>query len=331
MAKKFKGKPPQNRSLDLEMDALGKYSREAAAANTEAAVAANRAFIDEALDATDRIAGRLNNAYTQTGVRELNAAMGQVPRMNAVADRLGTLGAIAAEDVGGTEIERMLQDSAVSELSLGRMLSDEEKRAADQSARGAFAARGMAVGKQGALAEILNRESAGTARLGERRQFASGVNQMVSGNRLARLGQAGSLAGQEAGTRQNTAQLGIAGAQGYVALDPYQRALQSNIPIAAIGPSASMTTDAFGRTLGYVQDLNNTSFNADWSNFMNQQNMWLAQNGPKQPSGIFARMMAGASAGGQIGGPYGALGGAFDGATNGPIYQEYSKQTGAPK
>ncbi|MFZ4775132.1 MAG: hypothetical protein ACOYM3_07210 [Terrimicrobiaceae bacterium] len=332
MAKKPKlPKKPANRDLESELSMLGEMSLKNSDAMRGASVETNQAFIDQALAVTDTIAGKLNNEYTAAGRLQLDRAMGQIPQMDRAAGRLSALGDVAAGDIGGTAIEAELTRQAEDDLALGRMLSAEEERAATQSARGAFAARGQAVGKTSAIAEILNRQSAGDARQAGRRAYAGEVNQLTSGNRIARLGQAGSLIGQEAGVRANTATLGMTGAQGYIAIDPYERALQSNIPTAFAGPSANLTSSGFGQTLGYMGDLQGTNFNADWSDYINKINLGLAGNGPKPPSGMFARMMAGASAGGQVGGIYGAAGGAFDGAVNGPIYKEYSKQTGAPK
>lgn len=308
MAKK-KLKAPKDRNFGAEMEQIGKYAAESAKAQAEAAGKLNQQYIDQALAATDTIAGKLNNGYTAAGRAGLDGAMRQVPRMDALAGRLESLGATAEADVAGTDIEAELRKQALADLQLGRQLSPEQERAAQMAARQGFAARGMAVGPASAAAEILNRDAYATMREDARRAFAGSVNQAETSNRIARLGAAGGLLGQAAGVRQNTASLGLQGAQGYVALDPYQRALGSNIPIASQGASASMTGNAFNGILGYGQDLANTNFNAQWSNYLNKQNMQTAnqmgqmQMGAAKSAGDSSLMGAGiGAAGAAIGG-----------------------------
>lgn len=68
-----------------------------------------------------------------------------------------------------------LQQQAQDDLALGGQLSEEEMRAAAQSARAGAAARGMATGNGSLFAEALNRDRFATARQGERRTFANNV------------------------------------------------------------------------------------------------------------------------------------------------------------
>lgn len=276
---------PAPRDLGAEMGMIGQYAAANASAQAQAQAQANQQMIDQALAATDQIATRLNNGYTAAGRTALDRAMTQVPGMEASASGLDRLGAIAERDVQGTEIEGLLNEQALSELRLGRSLSPEQERQAQQSARAGFAARGMAVGQGSSAAEILNREAYASAREDARRSFAGNVNQMVTGNRLNRLGTAGNLMGQSAGVRANAAQIGMQGAQGYVALDPYQRALGSNIPTAAMGTSASMTSQAFGNTMQYGADLFNTNNNAAWSQYLGNQNNAAAMQQAKMSAG----------------------------------------------
>jgi len=162
-------------------------------------------------------------------------------------------------------------------------------------------------------------------------ELEAAVNQLTSGNRIARLWQAGSLTGQEAGVRANTAQIGMTGAQGYIAIDPYQRALQSNIPIASQGASANLTSSGFGQTLGYVSDLQNSNFNADWTDYMSKMNryyagryggMGAAGGGGPSAGGVMAGVGMGALSGaatGSVAGPYGAAAGAVVGGVLGGV------------
>jgi len=71
----------------------------------------------------------------------------------------------------------------------------------------------------------------------------------------------GSLYGQQAGIAQNQYANNLGLAQANVALDPYQRALGSNIPIASQGNAANMIGQSFTGTMGYGSDLYNTNTN----------------------------------------------------------------------
>lgn len=308
-------KKPQPRDLGAELGALSQFAAQYAQAQAQAQAAANRQMIKDALKATDQIAGKLDNENTGLALGHIAGAGGQVPEMNALAERMGGLAERAEGSLDGTEIEAELGRMALEDLRLGRALSPEQEREATQAARAGFAARGMATGMPSAAAEILARDAYGTARQNERRGFAGSVNQMLVGNENARLGTAGNLLGVTAGTRQNTAALGMGLGQAFVAADPYQRALGSNIPIASQGPSASMTSNAFGQVLGYAGDLYNTNYNAGWSDYLNQQNLGLAQRY--------------GGAGGGANPMLGALGGAASGAMAGTAFGPWGTAIGA--
>ena len=291
MAEK-KLKKPAPRNLDKEMGTLGglgtTYSAQVASAQAAAASAANQAMIDQALGATETIAGKLDNASTGQARAALDQTRGQLKNVGDQVWKLEALGQQAIDDTQGTFIEGELEQQAIDELQLGRQLSPEQERAAQQSARSGYAARGMAVGAPSALAEILNRDAYATQRQDARRNFAGQTNQMLTGNRLQRLGQAGSLLGQATGTRLNMGQQNLGLAQGYIGADPFQRALGSNIPIASQGAAANMggnVGQAFGQVLDYGSDLYNTNFNADWSNYLGQRNALEAQRMGQQQIG----------------------------------------------
>lgn len=77
---------------------------------------------------------------------------------------------------GPSDIQTTLEQQARDQLALGGSLSPEEQRAAQQSAREAWGARGL-INSNGAVgAEILNRDSLSRQRLAERQQFAQGVD-----------------------------------------------------------------------------------------------------------------------------------------------------------
>lgn len=131
----------------------------------------------------DALAGGLNNVNTQQALNALGASM----------DSAGTMERMAGE-----------------ELALGRSLSPEQLREATQSARGAFAARGLGTSMGSSAAEILNRDAYASQREQQRRTFASNL-----------LDASGAM-------RQRGAAL-------YPQLDPYARAIQ---PGLALGQSA---------------------------------------------------------------------------------------------
>jgi hypothetical protein len=203
------------------------------------------------LGTIQRIADNLNNPYTQSARGDIN--------------RVSGLGNMLADQVGPTNIERMLQQQAETELGLGRSLSAEETRDAQQSARAAFAARGLGASMGSSAAEILNRDSAAQAREASRRNFASATNQMVTGNVFGRAGQAGGMLGSAA--------------QGQLMVDPYSRALGS----AQIGGNLGNNLQSgIGQTFGGAQQMagNVASFNANMldTRANSQLNNWAAMN-----------------------------------------------------
>ena len=314
-------KKPKPRDLGAELGALSQFAADYARAQAEAQAAANRQMIQDAIKATGQIAGELDNENTKLALGQISGATAQVPEMNALAERMGGLASRAEGALDGTEIEAELGRMALEDLRLGRALSPEQVREATQAARAGFAARGMATGMPSAAAEILARDAYGTARQNERRGFAGSVNQMLVGNENARLGTAGNLLGVTAGTRQNTAALGMGLGQAFIAADPYQRALGSNIPIASQGPSASMTSNAFGQILGYAGDLYNTNYNAGWSDYLNQQNLGYAGMGLGGRSGMGAAIGSGigTALGTGIGAMFGGVGAPVGAALGGAV------------
>ena len=184
-------------------------------------------------------------------------------------------------------IEARLQQDAEAELALGRSLSPEQMRQATQSARGAFAARGMATGNAAAGAEILNRDAYATARQDQRRGFAAGVNQMDLARRQRRVGLAGA----------------------YGDLDPFRQSLG---PAFGLGQSTlSTTTGQVGNIFGgsLQQAGNVASFNTNMA--ASQYNSVLNNNAALQAAGMQANATNQAGTMGMISGiGQGALGAA---------------------
>jgi hypothetical protein len=179
-------------------------------------------------------------------------------------------------------IEARLMQDAESELALGRSLSPEQMREATQSARAAFAARGMATGNAAAGAEILNRDAFATARQDQRRGFAAGVNQMDLARRQRRVGLAGA----------------------YGDLDPFRQAIG---PAFGLGQSTLSTTTGqvggiFGGSLEQAGRVE--SFNTNMA--MNRYNSVMNNNAALQSAGMQAGAAGQAGMMGMVGSGVGA-------------------------
>lgn len=74
-----------------------------------------------------------------------------------------------------------LSARASEELAAGRSLTEEEQRLADQAARSAYAARGMALGPQAVAAEVLNRADVANQRFLQRLATAQSAMGQVQG------------------------------------------------------------------------------------------------------------------------------------------------------
>jgi hypothetical protein len=175
-------------------------------------------------------------------------------------------------------IEARLQQDAEQELALGRSLTPEQMRQATQSARGAFAARGMATGNAAAGAEILNRDAYATARQDQRRGFAAGVNQMDLARRQRRVGLAGA----------------------YGDLDPFRQAIGPAFGLGA--QTLSSTTGQVGNIFGgsLQQAGNVASFNTNMA--ASQYNSVLNNNAALQAAGMQAGATNNAATMGMISG-----------------------------
>jgi hypothetical protein len=92
--------------------------------------------------------------------------------------------AVRPGQVGKNDVLSQLEQQAMSDLELGGSLSAQETRDAQQSARGAFASRGMAYSNPAVAAEVLGRDAYSRQRLGERREFAGGISEMLQKNDL---------------------------------------------------------------------------------------------------------------------------------------------------
>jgi hypothetical protein len=214
----------------------------------------------------DQLAGKLDNEYLQRTRGVIGEELQAASAPNA--------------------IEAQLQRDAESELALGRSLSPEQMREASQSARAAFAARGLGTSMGSSAAEILNRDAYGTARQDARRGFAANVNQMDLARRQRRIGLAGA----------------------YTELDPFRQ---------SIGPAFGLGASTLSNTTGQVSGIfgnslqqsgNVASFNTNM--LASNRNAVLNNNAAMQA----AAMQAGAQ---QNAGMMGMLGGIGGGVASG--------------
>jgi hypothetical protein len=213
-------------------------------------------------DTADQLAGKLNNEY--------------------LARTRGVVGEELTAASTPNAIEARLQQDAESELALGRSLSPEQQREASQSARAAFAARGLGTSMGSSAAEILNRDAYGTARQDARRGFASGVNAMDLARRQRRVGLAGA----------------------YGDLDPFRQ---------AIGPAFGLGSQTLSTTTGQVNSIfggslqqagNVESFNTNMA--ASRYNSVLNNNAALQSAGMQAGAAGQAGMMGMVGSGVGA-------------------------
>jgi hypothetical protein len=302
--KKKRKRPQVQHAPLMDYSALMKSANEQAATSAKAQV---QAQIDaypqlEALQlgTIQRIADNLNNQYTRDAMAGVNRTVGDAATVRGIGgDMRGTaaeiqgIGRLLQARADETNIERQLRQQAEAELGLGRSLSAEETRDAQQSARAAFAARGLGTSMGSSAAEILNRDSYAQARESNRRNFAAATNQMVSGNVFNRFSQAAGLFGNAAQVQQGAANAFAQGAnidanaaQMRANLDPYARALGN----ASIGANlGNNLQSSIGNTFGNAQQMagNVSSFNINAIDSRNNaaMNNWAAMRSAQMQAG----------------------------------------------
>lgn len=117
-------------------------------------------------------------------LRKASPGVASLDRIGAQAGEssplLRLLNLDSASRLGGrSDLNAELESQALADLRLGGTLSEQEQRDAEQAARGAWAARGLAHSNGAVGAEILARDSASRARRDSRRSFAGGVSNLV--------------------------------------------------------------------------------------------------------------------------------------------------------
>lgn len=246
---------------------------------------------------------KMYNAATRSAVAQLKEQEASVerlyPKMTALqmqtARELGqnldneylarTRGVIGEELAAASQpnqIEAELQRQAQEELALGRSLTPEQQRNAQQSARAAFAARGLGTSMGSSAAEILNRDAYGQQRLDQRRQFAGAANQMD----LARRGRRITLA------------------EGYGNLDPYARGLGPAFQMggATLGQSGQMVGNTFNQAVNASTSVAGFNTNMEAARY----NSWANNAAALQGAGMQAGAASQAGMMGMVGSGVGA-------------------------
>ena len=261
---------------------------------------------------------------------------GVAPQIGQQGDNLASLGGFMQgygtqqlANAGPNAIENNLMGQANSNLSLGSSLSNEDARQATQQAQASFAQNGLGNSAGAAATGILDRYQLGQQRLQQRQGAAVQADNTVNSNVIARqgvglsaLGQAGnnfgnaaSAYGQEAGAYGTAGNLyGTAGnlatnvAAGYIAADPYQRALNPGIAISgqalgSLGQTYSGQNQLAGDVASFNTNMGASMYNA---NQTNQAAMYAAQlqSQATQQASQNSLMGSGLGALGSLGGAY---------------------------
>ena len=166
----------------------------------------------------------------------------ELPDWNVGDVEAGTVDPFAIAD---RDVLRELERQASEELGLGGKLSAQEERLAQQSARAAFAARGMAYGNPGAVAEVMARDQYARNRQADRRTFAQGVAGMLStadqaeAERADRVALANQSAGLEAARANQAAGISRWTTEGQAA----QAQAQTRLQVALANQEAKLRAD----------------------------------------------------------------------------------------
>ena len=140
--------------------------------------------------------------------------------------------------------------------------------------------------------------------------FLQGVSSQNFNQFQGQQGMLGSLYGQQAGIAINQYNNNLGLAQANVALDPFQRALGSNIPVSSNATAANVIGQSFGNTMTYGSDLYNTNTNMQASIYNSYMNNNAALQGARLQSDASKAAGNSAMTGSIIGGAGAAVGGA---------------------
>ena len=229
--------------------------------------------------------GTVQKIATNLGNQETRDAQDYIRRGLA----LGELDPAAADP---TTIEQALYNQGERELALGRSLSPEQIRDSQQSARAAFAARGLGSSMPAATAEVLNRDAMASARERERQGFAAAANDQFVNNITNR--------------RLNLANMYFSGAGNLLNADPYARAIDPGLGLSTRTQGAQMsqignTFSSANQLAGSVASFNANLLDSQRNSFLNNQ---AAMNAARMQSGALGQQgmlgMAGGIGGGLL-------------------------------
>jgi hypothetical protein len=219
-------------------------------------------------------AGRGYTAGT-ISAQNVNAAqmgpIGNVSAQQVTAPTMGDFGRanatrISAGQVGTGTLGQSLMQRALSGIASGGRLNEQASRDAIQSARQAFAARGLATGGAAIGAELLNRDRYARQREMEDLQFASGVQGQDLGRQFQNVGN--QLAADQS-NQQAALQAELANLQARYNAAVQQGDWQQAAAIA--NQSATLEADKANQT---------TAFNVGQANMseLNRVNMFNSEN-----------------------------------------------------
>jgi hypothetical protein len=211
--------------------------------------------------------GLQSAAYSSSRASDLTDVMNMGPagyaalmRSNpGLAMSMFNLNNQAGEVFAPGSLMTQLQNTAQDQLALGGSMSQEETDALDQAARSRFAASGIVNTRPAVGMELLNRDSAMQQRLGQRIQYATGIE---------------GLANQGRGFLDQAARTNAS------IYDPYQAVLGRSVFGGGISPLSLMGTIDTARLFNpsQGQDAFNTNYNAQASAAIANSNNSSATN-----------------------------------------------------
>jgi hypothetical protein len=222
------------------------------------------------------------SAYAQEARALAQRGAERSDQVNMLGGRL--LGVADQVDTQESALEAELRRQAQEDLALGRSLSPEQQREAAQSARQAFAARGLGTSMGGAAAEILNRDRYATQRQDQRRAFALGANQSIEGTLGARRALAGDLLGRSAGAYETSGNMALNASNALATQNPY------NIALGGLGSGTGVIQGASGMASD-IAGFNTNMEASMYNSYMNNQAARQAANttaGATRQAGMFS-------------------------------------------
>ena len=274
---------------------------------------------DMALDTADKIsetvAGSQDYLDSRSALADSKTAISD---MKTGEDAIGRLGAAVATEAdkalaqtGATSIEAELYRQGEEDLALGRSLSAEQIRQAQQTARSAYTARGLGSSLAGAAAEVLNRDAYAQNRQDARRSFAAYANNLREQNTMSRRDQAAALAGQsgnlyanQSSIAGNRASLNQSLSSAYTNINPYR--FGYSVGSSYVSPVLSAISDTTNSTYDTATDTSSSvaSFNANmldtrYNNYLNNSASIASANAysnASSNSGIYSLIGSGTSA-----------------------------------